>query len=261
MHVAIVSRNKNALKDTIINIESEGRRRGLLINENKTKYMEVTRTVVNDEHLHCGKHEFEHVKEFSYLGSQVNQTNSISSEIQARNLSGNRCYHAYGKLMKSRALNRSSKLKIYKSLIRPVVTYGCEAWILTNRDEQNLRIFERRILRKIFGPVQNGDGSWRIRMNYELSKLVQNADIVRFTKSRRMAWLGHVMQMDEKRTPKRILEWKPIGRRLRGRPRKRWIEDTEDVIQIMGIRGWRKLSKESEEWKRITQKAKTHSGL
>jgi hypothetical protein len=68
--------------------------------------------------------------------------------------------------------------------------------------KQNLRIFEHRILRKIFGPVQNEDGSWRIGMNYELGELVKNADIVRFIKSRRVAWLGHVMQMDEKRTPK-----------------------------------------------------------
>jgi hypothetical protein len=105
--------------------------------------------------------------------------------------------------------------------------------------------------------VQNEDGSWRIRMNYELSELVKNADIVRFKKSRRMACLGHVMQMDEMR----ILEWKPLRRRIRGRPRKRWIEDIEDDIQIMGIRGWRKLCKERAEWKRITEKAKTHSRL
>jgi hypothetical protein len=78
------------------------------------------------------------------------------------------------------------------------VTYGCIAWTLTNRDEQNLRIFERRILRKIFGPVQNEDESWRIRMNYELSELVKNADIVRFIKSRRITWLGHVMRVDKK---------------------------------------------------------------
>ena len=150
---------------------------------------------------------------------------------------------------------------VFVDFIVFVVTYGCEAWTLTNRDEQYLRIFERRILRKIFGPVQNEDESWRIRMNYELSELVKKADIVRFIKSRRIAWLGHVMRMDEKRTPKRILEWKPIGRRIRGRPRKRWIEDIEDDIQIMGIRGWRKLCKERAEWKRITEKAKTHSGL
>jgi hypothetical protein len=67
--------------------------------------------------------------------------------------------------------------------------------------------------------------------------------------------------MDEKRTPKRILEWKPIGRRIRGKPWKRWIDDIEYDIQIMGIRGWGKLCKEREEWKRITEKAKTHSGL
>jgi hypothetical protein len=191
----------------------------------------------------------------------LNQTNSTNSEIQARILSGNHCYYAYGKLLKSGALNRSSKLKIYKSLIRLVVTYGCEAWTLTNRDQQYLRIFEHKILRKISGPVQNEDGSWRIRMNHELSELIGNADIVRFIKSRRIAWLGHVMRMDEKRTPKRVLEWKPIGRRIRGRPRKRWIKDIEEDIQMMGIRGWRKLIKERTEWRRITEKSKTHSGL
>jgi hypothetical protein len=148
---------------------------------------------------------------------------------------------------------RSSKLKIYKSLIRPVVTYKCEAWTLTNRDEQHLRIFESRILSKIFGPVQNEDGSWRIRMNYELNEPIENADIVRFIKSRRIAWLGHVIGVDDK--------WKPIGTRIRGRPRKRWIADIEKDMQIMGIRRWRNQCKKRAEWKRITEKAKTHSGL
>jgi hypothetical protein len=113
----------------------------------------------------------------------------------------------------------------------------------------------------MFGPVQNEDGSWRIRMNHELNELIENADIVRFTKSRRIAWFGHVMRMDEKSKPKRVLEWKPIGKRIRGRPRKRWIEEVEEDIQRMGIRGWRKLCKERTEWKRITEKAKAHNGL
>ena len=158
-------------------------------------------------------------------------------------------------------MNRNLKIKIYKSLIRPVVTYGCEAWTLTTRDEKHLRIFERKILRKIFGPVQDKDGSWRIKMNHELNEFIENADILRFIKSRRIAWLGHVMRMDENRIPKRILEWKLTGRRIRGRPRKRWVEDIEEDIQTLGIRGLRKLSKERTEWRRITEKAKTHSGL
>jgi hypothetical protein len=129
--VAIASRNKTALKDFLVNVESEANKRGLRINKNKTKYMEVTRATSSSDHLRCGKYEYEHVNKFTYLSSQFNQINSTSNEIQARMLGGNRCYYAYGKLMKSRALNGSSKMKIYKSLIRPIVTYGCEAWTLT----------------------------------------------------------------------------------------------------------------------------------
>ena len=98
-------------------------------------------------------------------------------------------------------------------------------------------------------------------MNHELNDLIKNADIVRFVKCKRMAWLGHVMRMEGKRIPKRVLEWKPVGRRNRRRPRKRWIEDIEEDIQTMGIRGWRNLCKERVEWKRITEKGKTNSGL
>jgi hypothetical protein len=113
---------------------------------------------------------------------------------------------------------------------------------------------------KIFGPVQDENGIWRIRKNHELNELIGSTDIERFIKSRRMAWLGHMMRMNGRRMP-RILEWKPMGRRIRGRPRKRWIEDAEEDIQTMGVRGWRKLNKERTEWKKITEKAKTHSGL
>ena len=70
-----------------------------------------------------------------------------------------------------------------------------------------------------------------------------------------------MMRMDGKRIPKRVLEWKPTGRRIRGRPRKSWVEDIEKDIQALGIRGWRKISMERMEWRRIAEKAKTHSGL
>jgi len=76
-----------------------------------------------------------------------------------------------------------------------------------------------------------------------------------------MAWFGHVMRKDDRRTPKKILEWKPIGTIIRGRPRKRWITDIEEDVQIIGMKVWRKQCKERAEWKRITEKAKTHREL
>jgi len=98
-------------------------------------------------------------------------------------------------------------------------------------------------------------------MNYKLNELIEDTDIVSFIKSRRIAWLGHAMWMDDKRTPKRILEWKPIGTRIRGRQRRRWIVDIEEDMGTMGIRRWRKQCEKRAEWKRITDKAKTRSGL
>ena len=98
-------------------------------------------------------------------------------------------------------------------------------------------------------------------MNYELNELIGNADTVRFIKSRRISWLGHVVRMDDKRTPKRILRWKPIGMRTGGRTRKNWIAGIEEDLQIMGVRQWRKKCEERAEWKKITEKAKIHSGL
>jgi len=98
-------------------------------------------------------------------------------------------------------------------------------------------------------------------MKYELNELIEKADVVRFIKSRRIAWLGHAMRMDDRRTSKKTLDWKPIGTRMRGRPKKRWIVSIEEDMRIIGIKGWRKQSKERAEWKRIAEKAKTHRGL
>ena len=123
-------------------------------------------------------------------------------------------------------------MKIYKTIIRPVITYSSETWILTAKDENNLRIFERPILRKIFGPV-NIDNTWRIRNNMGTDKLIEGADIVRFIKAQRIKWLGLIQRVDQARPTRKLLDWKPMGTRLIGRPRQRWQEDVmEDLKEL-----------------------------
>jgi hypothetical protein len=80
---------------------------------------------------------------------------------------------------------------VISGILRPVVTYSSGTWTLTAKDENNLRIFERQILRKIFGPV-NIDKVWRIRNNMEIDNLLEGADIVRFIKAQRIKCLGHI---------------------------------------------------------------------
>jgi hypothetical protein len=123
------------------------------------------------------------------------------------------------KLLKSTLLSRHSKVKLYKTLIRPVVTYGAETWTVLEDDENVLHVSERKVVRRIYGPVREGE-RWRIRSNRELEEIVRDEDIVKFAKSQRLAWLGYVQRMDEERMSRKMLHGKMEGRR-RGRPRKR----------------------------------------
>ena len=86
---------------------------------------------------------------FIYLGPQINSKNSIQEEFRLRIRAGNRSLFANNKLLKNKDLNAASKLQIYKSIIRPAVTYGCETWAMTVTEQNRLLVFERRVLRKI----------------------------------------------------------------------------------------------------------------
>jgi hypothetical protein len=157
-------------------------------------------------------------------------------------------------------ITRNTKVKIYRILVRPVFTYGSETWTLKAGDENALRCFERKILRRIFGPVQDPNG-WRIRYNQELDRLIEEQDLVRFIKAQRPRWLGHVERMPETQMPKGILKGRLDNRRRRGRPRMRWMDSVIADLATMGIRGWRTKVADREVWRTVVNEAKTHQGF
>jgi len=134
-----------------------------------------------------------------------------------------------------RLLSKNLKIKIYRTIILPVVLYGCETWSLTLREKRKLRVFENMVLRRIFGPRSDEvTGECRRLHKEEVNDLYSSPNIVRVIKSRRIKWAGHVARMGEERGVYRVLVGKPEGKRSLGRPRCRLVDNIRTDLQEEG---------------------------
>jgi hypothetical protein len=95
---------------------------------------------------------------------------------------------------------------MYQTLVRPVVTYACETWVLKENIKSKLRIFESKVLRRIYRPTKKkSDGTWRIKSNDELNRLIGNKNIINYIKAQRLAWFGHVHRMADNSMVKKYM--------------------------------------------------------
>jgi sorting nexin-29 len=124
-------------------------------NVERTKYMLLShhQNVGQNRDIKIGNRSFENVSQFKYSGTTVTNQNLIQEEIKMRLNSGNACYHSVQNRLSSYLLLKNLKIRMYKTIILPVVLYGCETWSLTLREEHRLRVFENRVLRRIFEPI------------------------------------------------------------------------------------------------------------
>ena len=166
---------------------------------------------------------------------------------------GNACYYSLEKILSSRLVSKKLKVKAYKTIILPVVLYGCETWSFTLREEYRLRVFENKVLRKIFGAKKNKiTGEWRKLHNVELHALYSSPNIIGNLKSRRLRWGGHVARMQQFRNEYRVLVGKHESKRPLGRPRRRW-EDIKMDFRKVGCdpRAWIALAEDRDQWRAL----------
>jgi hypothetical protein len=188
------------------------------------------------------------------FGATVTNQNLIQEEIKGRLNSGNTCYHSVQNHLSSRLLSKNLKIVIYKTIILPVVLYGCETWSLTLREKHRLRVFENRVLRRIYGPKRNEvTREWRKLHNEELRDLYSSPSIIRIIKLRRMRWADHVARMGAKRNAYRLLVGKSEGKRPLGRPIRRWVDNIRmDLGEVgWGDVDWVGLAKDRNRWRAL----------
>ena len=139
-------------------------------------------------------------------------------------------------------------------MIRPVLAYGSETWVLSKCDETVLGVFERKILRAIFGPT-NDNGEWGIKYNNELYTLYRESDTVTYITINRLKWAGHVIGMEEQSATGGVVVVAVVeGRRQRGRSKLRWEDGVMKGARELGERNWRNGARNRDSWQKLLKK-------
>ncbi|KDR15887.1 hypothetical protein L798_09813, partial [Zootermopsis nevadensis] len=181
-------------------------------------------------------------------------------EVRRRPNSGNACYFSVQNILSSRLISKNLKIKVYKTIILPVVLYGCETWSLTQREEHRLQVFENRVLRRMFEPRREDDGAWRKLHSLYCSKVLDRDTMQNcIIRSARLRWAGHVARIEDSDLPKKIIDNNPGGQRKRGRPKLRWVDGVEGGARVLGCRNWRVVARDR--WRMVVEEAKAHIRL
>lgn len=256
--IVLFSRGKKELIDVTRKLIVAAKKKGLYINEDKSNYMQLRvihgrreeelQVKINDEEGLI----FKKVDSSMYLGTLIDDKCNEETEIELRMMRSNRCASGLHSILRSKEVSKKTKIRVYKSVLRPTLLYGSETWVMNKRTQTKIEAWERKILRRIYGGKRTEEG-WERRTNAEVYGLFSEPIISDVVRSRRLQWAGHLERMESERLVKTIAWREPEGKRRRGRPRRKWREAMEEDIREKQIENWRRKAADRKKWKEVTQ--------
>ena len=223
--VALVAEGEELLQNCVTEWCSKLEKYGLKMNTIKSEVMVLSK-LKRSCNIQVGGVKLKEVDSFKYLGVNFNNTAIMEKELDARLAKYSKNVGLLYPLLKERDIPIKVKVTIYKTVLRPILTYGCEAWVLIKRLKSKIQAAEMRVLRLIYGVTLRE----KIRSEVIREKLKVES-VLDFIERSQLRWYGHVKRMDATRYPRKYLDWKPTGKRSRGRPRNRWIQNIGDGIR------------------------------
>ena len=223
--VALVAEAEELLQNCVTEWCRVLEKYGMKMNTTKSEVMVLSK-VKRECNIVAGEQKLKEVNTFKYLGVNFNDTGIMEKELDARLAKYSKNVGLLYPLLKERDIPEKVKVTIYKTVLRPILTYGCEAWVLIKRRKSKIQAAEMRVLRLIYGVTL------RDRVRSEVIREKLNVEsVLDYIERSQLRWYGYVKRMEPARYPRKYLDWKPNGKRSRGRPRNRWIQNIGDAVK------------------------------
>ena len=231
----IFAERSDILQTMLQQLDYESRKAGLSMNPTKTKVM----TNALKEDIEIGQEIIEYVDEYIYLGQIISTKDQYSKEIDRRISNTWKRYWSLKEIVKNETIPMSVKSKLYNTCILPCLTYGCQTWPATSKNNQKLIVCQRNMERSML--------NIRLRDRWTTSKIRKRtkvSDVLNTIRKLKWNWTGHIMRTNREKWTKDVMEWYPRnGKRQKGRQIKRWEDDLP--------KGWRRLARDRDEWKKM----------
>jgi hypothetical protein len=254
--IALLGEDLDMIKRLESNLINTAKKVGLTVNEKKTEYLVASRRNRNggrEQYIKIEELKFKRVSQFKYLGTMMTEDKDIKTEVSTRIQLANREYYGLEKVLKSKSLSKALKIKMYMTLLRPIVLYDSETWALRKTEESRLMIFERKVLRKMFGPIYDRQtNEWRKLHNVELQGLFHRPNIVSEIVKRKLSWAGHAW-CKQGTLVKWVIEEEPNRKRPLGIPKLRWENSVKRKVEKIepGVK-WREVAEDRDRWQSLT---------
>ena len=250
--IAVITDSEQQLQSAMSRWENGLREKEMKININKTEVMYVGRRDAEVDVVVEGRR-LTQVADFKYLGACFETENRQEIELNNRISKYNSNTGLLYPLLKDRYIPRKCKTAIYTTILRPILTYGSEAWSLTSRTRSKIQAAEMRALRAIRGVTRRD----RMR-NDDIRRELGVESILEVVDKSKLRWYGHVQRMNEDQFPRKYLQYRPHGRRPVGRPRRRWMEGVGEALTAREINladvEREELYTDRQEWRRIVHR-------